>query len=221
MQDRDMASDRVAQKRALLMAIHPDHPEPYRIQQAIEKLETERVIVYPTDTIYGLGADSASKAAIARIYALRGLDEKKPLSLVCASLSEASRYAVISDDCHRVMRRVLPGPYTFILRATKEAPKMGDKKRRTVGIRIPKSAVALALVSRLGRPLLSASAIIEGALVPSSDPLELADAYGAEGVALVLDAGQLSGVPSSIIDWTEDSPVIVRKGAGDVSVLES
>jgi tRNA threonylcarbamoyl adenosine modification protein (Sua5/YciO/YrdC/YwlC family) len=202
------------------MAINPQHPEPHRIQQAMDKLAAGRVIVYPTDTIYGIGADIVDKAAIARIYALRRLDEKKPLSLVCASLSEASRYAVIDDDCHRVMRRLLPGPYTFILRATKDAPKMGDKKRRTVGIRIPESPVALALVGKLGRPLLSASAIVEGSLMTVSDPVELADAYGSEGVALVLDAGQLSGVPSSIIDWTEETPVIVRQGAGDVTSFE-
>jgi tRNA threonylcarbamoyl adenosine modification protein (Sua5/YciO/YrdC/YwlC family) len=210
----------LAKARAQLLAIHPEHPEPHRIQQALAKLVDARVIVYPTDTIYGIGADIESRAAIDRIYALRKLDAKKPLSLVCASISDASRYAVIDDDCHRAMRRLLPGPYTFVLRATREAPRMGDQKRRTVGIRIPNSPVALALVRGLGRPLISASAIIEGAELDTSDPVELADHYGSEGVALVLDAGPLPGTPSSIVDWTEDTPRILREGAGAVSSLQ-
>lgn len=210
----------VARQRATLMEIHPEHPEPHRIQQAVAKLIDARVIVYPTDTIYGLGADISSRAAIERIYALRKLDPKKPLSLVCGSLSEASRYAVIENECYRVMRKVLPGPYTFILRATREAPKVGDLKRRAVGVRIPEHPVALALTQALGRPLVSASAIRDDAEVTVSDPVHLADHYGSEGVALVLDAGQLAGTPSTIIDWTEDRPVILRRGAGDASLIE-
>jgi tRNA threonylcarbamoyl adenosine modification protein (Sua5/YciO/YrdC/YwlC family) len=222
----------VAKQRAMLLEIRPDHPEPYRIQQAVAKLLEQRVILYPTDTIYGLGADIASKTAIDRIYALRKLDDKKPLSLVVGSLSEASRYAVIDNDCFRAMKRMLPGPYTFILRATREAPRMGDAKRRTVGIRMPAHPVALALVRALGRPLLSASAIIEDEDrdlrdddddeprgPETSDPIALAEHYGPD-VAMVIDAGPLSGVPSTIIDWSDDTPVIVRRGAGDVSGFE-
>jgi tRNA threonylcarbamoyl adenosine modification protein (Sua5/YciO/YrdC/YwlC family) len=209
----------VPKQRAQLFSIHPQHPEPHRIREAVAKLLDAKIVVYPTDTIYGIGADLESKAAIDRIYALRKLDHRKPLSLVCGSISDASRYAVIEDDCHRAMRRLLPGPYTFVLRATKEGPKMGDKSRRTVGIRIPNNPVALELVRALGRPLISASAIIEGAELETSDPVELADHYGSEAVAMVLDAGPLAGTPSSIVDWTEDTPVILRAGAGDVSSL--
>lgn len=206
----------MARQRATLMAVHPEHPEPHRIQQAVNKLLDARVIVYPTDSIYGLGADIASRTAIDHIYQLRKLDWKKPLSLVCASLSEASRYAVIDNDCFRMMKRVLPGPYTFILRATREAPRTGEHRRRTVGIRLPSHPVARALVEALGRPLLSASAILDEPRAVS-DPIDLADYYTSEGVALVLDAGQLVGTPSSIIDWTEGHPVVIRHGAGDVS----
>src|SRR5687767_6769593 len=108
------------------MEIHPEHPEPHRVQQAVSRLSDGKVIVYPTDTIYGIGADIAQKSAIDRIYTLRKLDDKKPLSIVCSSLSEASRYAVIDNDCYRLMKRTLPGPFTFILRATREAPRMGE-----------------------------------------------------------------------------------------------
>jgi tRNA threonylcarbamoyl adenosine modification protein (Sua5/YciO/YrdC/YwlC family) len=203
------------------LQIHAEHPEPRKIQQAKAKIEEGRVIIYPTDTIYGLGADVEDRLAIDRIYALRKLDKKKPLSIVCASLSQASRYAIMENETFRVMKRLLPGPYTFILPATREAPKMGDTKRRAVGIRFPEHPVALALIESLGRPLLSTSAFIddgEGEPVLSS-PSELADHYG-DGVALVLDAGPLEGTPSSVIDWTGEDPVVVRAGAGDVSSFE-
>lgn len=201
------------------MEIHPEHPEPYRIQQAVARLADGKVIVYPTDTIYGLGADVQQRSAIDRIYALRKLDPKKPLSLVCGSLSEAAKYAIIPDDCYRAMKRLLPGPYTFILRATREAPKMGDTKRRAVGIRIPGNPVALALVRTLGRPLLSTSAILDEHADEISDPLALADHYASD-VTLVIDAGPLLGTPSSVVDWTDEAPVIVRRGAGDLSMFD-
>jgi tRNA threonylcarbamoyl adenosine modification protein (Sua5/YciO/YrdC/YwlC family) len=214
----------VSRVRAPLLEINAEHPEPRKIQAAKQKLEEGRVIVYPTDTIYGLAAAIDNRAAIERLYALRKLDKKKPLSIVCASLSEVSRYAVVENEIFRVMKRVLPGPYTFVLTATREAPKMGDTKRRTVGIRFPAHPVSLALIAALGRPLLSTSAIIdeeeEKEDPPTSSPTTLADHYGAEGVALVLDAGPLEGTPSSVIDWTGDNPVILRRGAGDVSFLE-
>lgn len=204
-------------QRATLLEIHPAHPEPRKIRQAVDVIQSGGVVVYPTDTIYGLGADIESKSAIGKLYELRGLDPKKPLSLVCSSLSQASRYAVFDDDCYRFMREVLPGPYTFVLRALREAPRMGEPRRRHVGIRVPAHPVALALTEALGRPLLSTSAIISEEEGPS-DPFVLADHYGPD-VGLVLEAGLLDGTPSSVVDWTEESPRVVRAGAGDVSNL--
>lgn len=206
-------------QRASLLEINVEHPEPHRIGRAVSLIQDGKVIVYPTDTIYGLGADIENRGAIDRIYGLRKLDPKKPLSLVCGSLSEASRYAVIDNDCYRVMKRLLPGPYTFILKATREAPKMGDTKRRTVGIRLPSHPVALALVRALGRPLLSTSAIVDETSEEVSDPHFLADHYSND-VAMVIDAGTLLGTPSSVIDWTEEAPVIIRRGAGDLTPFE-
>lgn len=180
------------------------------------------LLVYPTDTLYGLGGRLSSHPALERIYALREMDRNKPLSVVCATVSEASRYAVIPDECFRVMRRLLPGPYTFVLPATRDVPKMGDKKRRTVGVRIPAHPVALALIEAMGEPMLSASAILDDDPPEDqdiSDPRRLAERYGGE-VALVIDAGILRGGASSVIDWTGDEPVILRRGAGDLSLLE-
>ncbi len=209
--------------RAQLLEVNPQHPEPHRIKQAVERLEAGDIVVYPTDTIYGLAADVAQRSAIDTLYALRQLEAKKPLSLVCSSLSQVSHYATIPNDCHRFMKRVLPGPYTFILRATREAPRMGDAKRRTVGVRIPAHPVSLALVQALGRPLLTTSAIVEGQPedeVPEvSDPVFLAEYYAHTAVALVLDAGLLEGTPSTVIDWSDDDPVVVRQGAGVVEGL--
>lgn len=215
-----MVSERpeLAKPRVTLLEINPEHPEPHRVRQAVARLEAGKVIIYPTDTLYGLGADINQHAAVDRLYALRRLDPKKPLSLVCSSLSQVSQYATFDNACFRFMKRVLPGPYTFILRATREAPRMGQSKRRAVGIRIPNHPVGLALVETLGRPILSTSALLEeGADV--SDPVQLADQYAGTEVALVLDGGLLGGTPSTIIDWTEAEPVVVRQGAGDVTDL--
>lgn len=185
------------------------------------RLRAGEVVVCPTDTIYGLAVDMEARGGIDKLYALRKLDRKKPLSLVCCDLSQASRYAIIDNDCYRFMRRVLPGPYTVILRATREVARTGDQRRRAVGIRIPAHPAALALIAQLGRPVWSTSAITEeGDEIALSDPVALAEHYGS-GVAMVLDAGILEGTPSSVVDWTEDQPVVLRAGAGDVTELLS
>jgi tRNA threonylcarbamoyl adenosine modification protein (Sua5/YciO/YrdC/YwlC family) len=208
----------LANRRVQLLPIHPEHPEPHRIRQAVARLESGRNLVYPTDTIYGLAAAVDRRSAIEQLYRLRRLDRSKPLSLVCSDLSEVSRFAVMDNECFRTMKRVLPGPYTFILRATKDAPRLGQSKRRTVGIRVPAHPVARALVSALGSPLLSTSGL--GDPGPElSDPVRLAEAYSGTDVDLVLDAGILRGVPSTIVDWSADGPVVVREGAGDVEAL--
>lgn len=215
-------SEVLAKQRTSLLPINPVHPEPHRIRQVISHLEAGKVVVYPTDTLYGVGADMAQRAAVDRLYSLRKLSSKKPLSLVCASLSQVSRYAVMNDDCYRFMKRYLPGPYTFILSATRAAPRMGQRqdRRRAVGIRIPDSPVALALVENLERPLLSTSALpIDHDAV--SDPVALAEQYGGQrDVAVILDAGLLYGTPSTVIDWTDEAPVLLRQGRGDIHELD-
>ena len=209
----------LARRHIPRLDVNPVHPEPRKIRQAAGLLESGRVVVYPTDTIYGLGADLSSRAAIDALYTLRKLDPEKPLSLICRSLSDVGRYAVIPDDCFHFMRRHLPGPYTLILKATPDAPRLGKSKRRTIGVRVPDNPVAHALVDALGRPIISTSAIFDDAA--SSDPIILAETLDPQLVGLVLDAGLLTGVPSTVIDWTGEAPELVREGAGDVSELVS
>lgn len=180
------------------------------------RLESGSNVIFPTDTIYGLAAAVDQRAAVERLYRLRKLDRTKPLSLVCAGLGDVARFAVVDNECFRTMKRVLPGPYTFILRATKEAPRLGQSKRKTVGIRVPDHPVAQALVAALGSPLLSTSSLGGDGL---SDPVELAEAYAGTEVSLVLDAGILKGNPSTIVDWSGDEPEVVREGAGPVDAL--
>ena len=153
-----------------------------------------------------------------KLYALRKLDRSKPLSLVCSDISDVARYAIVDNDCFRAMKRVLPGPYTFILRATKEAPRLGQSKRKTVGIRIPAHPVARAIVGALGAPILSTSSLGDpGSEV--SDPVALAEAYSNTSVSMVLDAGIMKGVPSTVIDWSGEKPEILREGAGSIEEL--
>lgn len=208
----------MATRRTTLLSINPEHPEPHRIGQAVAHLQAGRVIIYPTDTLYGLAADLDNRAAIDRLYSMRRLDAKKPLSLICADLPQVGQYAVMDDECYRFMKRVLPGPYTFILKATRAAPRMGQTRRRAVGIRVPASPVAQALIRALGRPILSTSAA-PASDATVSDPVELANLFGGREVAMVLDAGLAFGTPSTIIDWSEDTPEVIREGAGDLSEL--
>jgi tRNA threonylcarbamoyl adenosine modification protein (Sua5/YciO/YrdC/YwlC family) len=208
----------LARNRVQILEINSEHPEPHRVRQAAARLESGQNVVYPTDTIYGLAAAVNQRGAVDRLYRLRKLDRSKPLSLVCANLSAVAHYAVVDNECFRAMKRVLPGPYTFILRATKAAPRLSQSKRKTVGIRVPSHPVAQALVEALGAPLLSTSGLGDpgGDL---SDPVALAEVYAGTEVSLVLDAGLLRGVPSTVVDWSGDEPEILREGAGDVEAL--
>lgn len=207
----------MARAHPTLLEVSSAHPEPRRIGQAVAHLQAGRVVVYPTDTLYALAADSENRGAIDRLYQLRRLGPNKPLSLICSDLSQVGQYAKMSDECHRFMRRVLPGPYTFILSATKKAPRMGQDKRRAVGIRVPGHPVARALVDALGRPLLSTSTRPPDGEV--GDPREIAGRFSTRDVALVLDSGLAATDPSTVIDWSGDAPEVVREGAGSIEDL--
>lgn len=200
------------------LEVHPEHPEPHRIKQAVARIEAGLPVIYPTDTLYGIGADSGSSAAIQRLYALRRHDPKKPLSLVCHDLTQISNYATFSTECFRFMKRCLPGPYTLILNATKQAPRMGQTKRRHIGVRIPDHPVALALVQHHGSPILSTSVQEEGDEV--QDPVELAQRFASHEVGVLLDAGILQGRASTVIDWTGEEPEVLREGAGSLEPLQ-
>jgi tRNA threonylcarbamoyl adenosine modification protein (Sua5/YciO/YrdC/YwlC family) len=197
----------------MLLAINPSHPEPRKIRRAVDVLAAGGVIAYPTDTVYGIGCDLTNKHAIDRLYEIKRMDRSHPLAFVCPDLSDIARYAIVDNQVYRVLRRFLPGPYTFILQATREVPKLVQRKRKTVGIRVPASETARALARELGRPIISSTAARPGE-DPLVDPHEIAEAF--RGLDLVLDAGAGGLVPTTVIDLTQSPPEIVREGAGDV-----
>jgi tRNA threonylcarbamoyl adenosine modification protein (Sua5/YciO/YrdC/YwlC family) len=197
----------------MLLAINPDHPEPRKIRRAVEALEAGGVIAYPTDTVYGLGCDLMNKHAIERLYAIKRMERSHPLAFVCPDLSDIARYAMVDNQVYRVLRRFLPGPYTFILPATKEVPKLVHMKRKNVGIRVPACAATCALARELGRPIISSTAARPGE-EPMVDPHEINDEF--KGLALVLDAGAGGLLPTTVIDLTTVPPEIVREGAGSL-----
>lgn len=201
----------------MLIEINPDHPEPRKIRRAVDALEAGEVIAYPTDTVYGLGCDLFNKKAIDRLYQIKGLDRSQQLAFVCQDLADVSKYAVMHNDVYRLLKKYLPGPYCFILEATREVPRLVQSKRKTVGVRIPKHAVALAICKELGRPIISSTASRHGA-PGNPDPSEIDDIF--PGLALVLDAGPGGTDPTSVVDLTTNPPVVVRKGAGDISPFE-
>ncbi len=200
---------------AVMLAVYPQNPQGRHIARAVEVLRDDGVIVYPTDTVYGLGCDITSKRAVERIIAIKGRDPKKPMSFVCSDLTDISRYAKVSNFAYRVLRRFLPGPYTFVLEASREVPKMLLTKQKTVGIRIPDHPVALALVRELRNPILSTSANPSGS-DPLNDPREIREVLGSQ-VDIVLDCGVLPRVPSTVISLVNDAVQVLREGAGDAS----
>ena len=202
----------------MLMAINPEHPEPRKIARAVQLLEAGEVIAYPTDTAYGLGCDAMNKKAVDRLYAIKGMDRSHPLAFICPDLGDIARYAIVEKAHYRILKSLLPGPYCFILSATRELPKMLQSKTKTVGIRVPAHEVTIALARALGRPLVSTTAQRHGVDVsdekPFVDPREID--YAFPGLALVLDGGAGGELPSTVIDITSMPPVVLREGAGPV-----
>jgi tRNA threonylcarbamoyl adenosine modification protein (Sua5/YciO/YrdC/YwlC family) len=201
----------------MILSIHVDHPEPRKLQRAVDALEAGEIIAYPTDTVYGLGCDILNKKAVDRLYQIKGMDKSQPLSFVCPDLGDIAKYAIVENHAYRILRRYLPGPYCFILTATREVPRMLMAKRKTVGIRVPDLVVTRELAKRLGRPIISTTAARDGSL-PMVDPHEIAAEF--HGVDIVLDGGGGGTVASSVIDLTGPAPVVLREGAGPVDDFE-
>lgn len=200
-------------RAAMLLAINPNHPEPRKLHRAVAALAQGGVIAYPTDTVYGIGCDLGNKRAIERLYEIKRMNRSQPLAFVCPDLSNIARYALVDNQVYRVLRRYLPGPYTFILPATREVPKLVQMKRKTVGIRVPACEASRALARELGRPILSSTAARPGE-APLVDPGEIDAAF--HGLSLVLDAGAGGLVPTTVIDLTKSPPELVRHGAGPI-----
>jgi tRNA threonylcarbamoyl adenosine modification protein (Sua5/YciO/YrdC/YwlC family) len=199
----------------MLLAINARHPEPRKIDRIVETMRRGGVIAYPTDTVYGLGCDIMNKHAVERIQRMKRMAPGQLLSFVCPGLSDISRYGIVQDFAYRIMRRLVPGPYTFILEATREAPKLVHMKRKTVGIRVPDHAVALALASVLGTPVASTSASVNGEIL--IDPREIEAAF--PDLDLVIEADGVGLTPSTIVDLSGDEPRLVRDGAGVVDFI--
>jgi tRNA threonylcarbamoyl adenosine modification protein (Sua5/YciO/YrdC/YwlC family) len=197
------------------LAVYAEHPEPRKIQRAVEVLEKGGVVAYPTDTVYGLGCDLTNKAAVDRIYRMKRMRDDQLLAFLCPDLSEIARYAVVENATYRTLKRAVPGPFCFILPATREVPRMLMSKRKTIGIRVPDHPVAQALVRGLGRPIVSSSASLNGEQL--QDPDDIARAF--PDVDLILDVGICGIIPSTVVDMTGDEPVLQRQGLGDVSTL--
>lgn len=198
--------------------IHPDNPQTRLIHQAVEIIKKGGVIVYPTDSGYALGCAIGEKAAMDRIVAIRQLPENHNFTLVCHDLSEISLYAMVSNQSYRLIKNNTPNPYTFILPATKELPRRLMTKRKTIGIRVPDNAIALALLEALGEPILSCSLMLPNTEVTESDPDEIRD-YLEKRVELIIHGGYLGQQPTTVVDLTDETPVIIREGAGDLTLF--
>lgn len=198
----------------MLLKINPANPQQRLLDRVVDILHSGGIIAYPTDTYYGIGCDIMNKRAIERIYQLRQRNKNKPFSFICADLKNLSDYAKVSNYAYKTMRRLLPGPYTFILEGSKLVPKIMLTKRKTAGIRVPDNAICLQLVTDLGNPILSASAKTpDGRLF--HDPSLMDDYYGSQ-IDVVIDGGPVPGRPSSVISLIDDVPEILREGIGDV-----
>ncbi|MEW6531536.1 MAG: L-threonylcarbamoyladenylate synthase [Thermodesulfobacteriota bacterium] len=203
----------------MILQINPLHPQPRRIARVAEILRADGVIVYPTDTVYGLGCDMNSKKSLSRVRRIKRMDEKRPLTFVFSDLKQISHYAQVTDATYRVLRRFLPGPYTFVLKATRLVPRIVLTKRQEVGIRIPDNRICQALVETLGNPILSSSVRLPDDQL-MDDPKEIDRSYK-DQVDLVIDGGVFFPEPSSIVSLVDDDqPVVLREGKGDVSSFQ-
>jgi tRNA threonylcarbamoyl adenosine modification protein (Sua5/YciO/YrdC/YwlC family) len=192
--------------------IHPENPQGRYLKAAADVLRDGGLLIYPTDSVYGLGCNLFNKNAVEKIYQIKGNDKRNLLSFICPDLKGISEYAYVSNTAYRVMRHLLPGPYTFILNATREVPRILLEKRNTVGIRVPNNVVCQALLSEFGKPIISTSATLPGQNF-LSDPDEIAAIF-IHKVDMFLDSGPGGLEPSTIIDFTQDEPAIVRQGKG-------
>ena len=204
---------------ALHLVVHPEQPQTRHIHRIVSQLQSGGLIVYPTDTMYGLGCDIFNKKAIDRIYQAKQRSHTKPLSFVCADLTDLAQYARnISNTTYRLMKRLLPGPYTFILEASRQVPKFMMSNRKTVGIRVPDNEICLSIVRELGRPIVSTS-VTQHEDEILNDPKIIEARFG-KVVDIIVDGGILVSDPSTVVDLTGEEPVVLREGKGDTLLFE-
>lgn len=202
----------------MLVAINNQNPQMRLIRKAVEILRSGGIVIYPTDTVYGMGCDLFNKRGIERIYEIQRRDRKQPLSFICADLKDISRYARVSDESYKIMKRLLPGPYTFILEASRAVPKIILPKRQTTGIRVPDNPICQALIAEMGSPVISTSVKNgEGELL--SDPRIIEELFG-KRVDVIIDGGIIAATPSSVISLLDEGVEVIRIGKGDVSAFQ-
>lgn len=199
---------------APILPIDPQHPQPRALDRAVAALERGELIAYPTDSYYGLGCDLSSKKAIDRLYALKGHDRKRPMSLLVPDLADVAKYAKVSNFAYRIIRHLAPGPFTFVLEATRAVPDAMQTKQKTVGLRVTDHPVAKALAERLGRPLVTTSAQQGEEVLIGADDIQ--DVFG-HGLALILDGGPHENAPSTVLSLVGDEAAVLRQGKGDAS----
>ncbi|MFO7964567.1 MAG: L-threonylcarbamoyladenylate synthase [Desulfobacterales bacterium] len=202
----------------MLLKINPVNPQQRHIERVVEILKEGGLIAYPTDTNYGFGCDIMNKKAIEKVYLLRQRNKNKPFSFICSDLKNISDYAKVSNYAYKTMKRLLPGPYTFILEGSKLVPKIMLTKRKTAGIRVPDHRICIELVVALGNPIISTSAKLPNGDI-LNEPSLLHD-HVANQIDVVIDGGPVPGRPSSVISLIQDTPVVIREGLGDVSEFE-
>lgn len=200
--------------------IHPVNPQPRLIKQAADIIRGGGVVAYPTDSAYALGCQLGDKQALERIRRIRRLDAQHNFTLMCSDLSELGSYARVDNTAFRVLKACLPGPFTFILKATPEVPKrLHHPKRKSVGLRVPNHQICLDLLAELGEPLMSVSLILPDEELPMTDPVDIRDTLGHQ-LDLVIDGGFCGMEPTTVVDLVDDVPVVLRRGLGDFSQFE-
>ena len=205
---------------AQVFHLHPQNPQPRLVGQAVSLLRGGAVAVYPTDSTYAFGCAMDNKAGQERIRRIRALEDDHHLTLVCRDLSELALFAKVDNTAFRLLRAHTPGPYTFILRATRDVPRrLQDPKRRTIGLRVPDNGVARALLDALGEPLMSTTCKLPGDVLPLSDPDDV-EARTGKLVDAIVESGGCGVDPTSVVDLTDALPRVLRRGLGDVSAFE-
>ena len=205
---------------AQFFQIHPQNPQPRLIHQAVDIVRKGGVIVYPTETSYAIACHIGDKAALDKIRRIRQLDDKHNFTLACKDLAQVSHFTKMSNDAFRLIKNLIPGPFTFILDATREVPRRLQKgKKKTIGIRVPEHPIALMLIEELGEPLFTSTMILPGEDEAMSDPYDIRDRLEHE-LDLVIDAGIIEYQPTTIIDCSDNQIEIIRQGAGHASMLD-
>lgn len=200
----------------MLLEINPINPQPRLIERVVDQLKNGAVICYPTDTGYGIGCDLFNQKSIKQIIQLKRRPKLKPFSFMCSDLTDISQYAHVSNTAYRLLKKNLPGPYTFVLPGTKLVPKVMATKQKTVGIRVPSHPISRALLETLGNPIVNTSLQLEDEDALLSEPYEIEQVIG-NRIDLIIDGGAIYPDPSSVIDLTSDFPEVLRVGKGDVT----